>query len=72
MRANVVIDPTLNKDAMEASGLPTKIEESLRKTIEALSATCCIIDSNPLLFTDDDFASIVEHPGLVDAMAAGA
>lgn len=41
---------------------------TIRKTIDTLIATRCIIDGLPLLFSDRDFEPFVEHLGLVDAM----
>ena len=41
---------------------------TVRKTIDSLIATRCIVDGYPLLFSDKDFAPFVEHLGLVDAM----
>ena len=42
---------------------------TVRKTIDTLIATRCIIDDHALLFSDHDFAPFVEHLGLRDAMA---
>lgn len=42
---------------------------TIRKTIDTLIATRCIIDGHALLFSDRDFAPFVEHLGLRDAMA---
>lgn len=41
---------------------------TIRKTIDTLIATRCILDELPLLFGDRDFEPFVEHLGLVDAM----
>jgi predicted nucleic acid-binding protein len=41
---------------------------TVRKTIDTLIATRCIIDGLPLLFSDRDFDPFVEHLGLVNAM----
>lgn len=41
---------------------------TVRKTIDCLIATRCIIDNCPLLFSDRDFMPFVEHLGLIDAM----
>lgn len=41
---------------------------TVRKTIDTLIATRCILDGIPLLFSDRDFEPFVEHLGLVDAM----
>jgi hypothetical protein len=42
---------------------------TVRKTIDTLIATRCIIDEMPLLYSDRDFDPFVEHLGLVSAMA---
>jgi predicted nucleic acid-binding protein len=41
---------------------------TIRKTIDTLIATRCIVDDIPLLFSDRDFEPFVEHLGLIDAM----
>ena len=41
---------------------------TVRKTIDTLIATRCIMDGHELLFSDRDFAPFVEHLGLVTAM----
>lgn len=41
---------------------------TVRKTIDTLIATRCILDGHALLFSDRDFTPFVEHLGLVDAM----
>jgi predicted nucleic acid-binding protein len=38
---------------------------TVRKTIDTLIATRCIIDKLPLLYTDRDFDPFVEHLGLI-------
>jgi predicted nucleic acid-binding protein len=40
---------------------------TVRKTIDTLIATRCIIDSIPLLYSDRDFDPFVEHLGLISA-----
>jgi len=42
---------------------------TIRKTIDTLIATRCIMDGLPLLYSDRDFDPFVEHLGLVSAMA---
>ena len=42
---------------------------TVRKTIDTLIATRCIVDSHALLFSDRDFQPFVEHLGLTDAMS---
>ena len=44
---------------------------TVRKTIDTLIATRCIMDGLPLLFSDRDFEPFVEHLGLVDGMKEG-
>ena len=41
---------------------------TIRKTIDTLIATRCILDGLPLLYSDRDFDPFVEHLGLVSAM----
>lgn len=41
---------------------------TIRKTIDTLIATRCILDGIPLLFSEGDFEPFVEHLGLVGAM----
>lgn len=42
---------------------------TVRKTIDTLIATWCILNDVPLLFSDRDFDPFVEHLGLRSAMA---
>lgn len=42
---------------------------TVRKTIDTLIATRCILDGLPLLYRDRDFDPFVEHLGLRSAMA---
>ena len=44
---------------------------TIRKTIDTLIATRCILDNIPLLFCDRDFNPFVEHLGLQSALAPG-
>lgn len=41
---------------------------TVRKTVDALIATFCIDQKQPLLFTDRDFEPFVEHLALVPAL----
>ena len=41
---------------------------TIRKTIDTLIATRCILDGLPLLYSDRDFDPFVEHLGLMSAM----
>lgn len=42
---------------------------TVRKTIDTLIATRCILDGLPLLYSDGDFDPFVQHLGLISAMA---
>lgn len=42
---------------------------TIRKTIDTLIATRCILDDLPLLYRDRDFDPFVQHLGLRSAMA---
>ncbi len=41
---------------------------TIRKTIDTLIATRCIVDGIPLLYSDRDFDPFVEHLGLISAL----
>lgn len=41
---------------------------TIRRTIDTLIATRCILDRLPLLYSDRDFDPFVEHLGLVSAL----
>ena len=43
---------------------------TIRKTIDTLIATRCIIDRLPLLYSGRDFDPFVEHLGLIPALVA--
>ena len=43
---------------------------SVRKTIDTIIATRCIVDGHALLFSDRDFEPFVRHLGLRDALHA--
>ena len=60
----VAIEAARNYRTLRAKGV------TIRKTIDTLIATRCILDGLPLLFSDRDFEPFVEHLGLVDAMDA--
>ena len=45
---------------------------TVRKTIDTLIATRCILDNIPLLYADRDFDPFVEHLGLRNALDLGA
>jgi predicted nucleic acid-binding protein len=42
---------------------------TIRKTIDTLIATRCIVDNIPLLYSDRDFDPFVEHLGLIPCPA---
>jgi len=44
------------------------IGATIRKTIDTIIATRCIMDGHALLHRDRDFRPFVEHLGLIDAM----
>jgi predicted nucleic acid-binding protein len=44
---------------------------TVRKTIDTLIATWCILNDVPLLYSDRDFDPFVEHLGLRSAMTPG-
>lgn len=44
---------------------------TVRKTIDSLIATRCILDGHSLLYSDRDFDPFVDHLGLKSAMAQG-
>lgn len=44
---------------------------TVRKTIDTLIATWCILNDTRLLYSDRDFDPFVEHLGLRNAMATG-
>lgn len=60
---DVAIAAARNFRSLRAKGI------TVRKTIDCLIATRCIMDGLPLLYSDRDFDPFVEHLGLVSAMA---
>jgi len=58
----VAIEAARNYQTLRARGI------TIRKTIDTLIATRCIIDDLPLLYSDRDFDPFVEHLGLRSAM----
>ncbi len=58
----VALEAARNYRTLRAKGI------TVRKTIDTLIATRCIMDGHALLFSDRDFDPFVEHLGLVDAM----
>ena len=59
---DVALAAALNYRTLRARGV------TVRKTIDTLIATRCIIDGLALLYSDRDFDPFVEHLGLVPAM----
>ena len=59
----IAIEAARNYQKLRALGI------TIRKTIDTLIATRCIIDDIPLLYSDRDFDPFVEHLGLRSAMA---
>ncbi len=62
MSEPVAIAAARNYQTLRALGI------TIRKTIDTLIATRCIIDGIPLLYSDRDFDPFVEHLGLRSAM----
>ncbi len=58
------IEAARNYRTLRARGI------TVRKTIDTLIATRCILDSMPLLYSDRDFDPFVEHLGLISALDA--
>lgn len=63
-----ISDPTVAVEAARNDRTLRSRGVTIRKTIDTLIATRCILASLPLLFSDRDFEPFVEHLGLVDAM----
>ncbi|MEH3104275.1 MAG: PIN domain nuclease [Sphingomonas phyllosphaerae] len=59
----VALQAARNYRTLRARGI------TIRKTIDTLIATRCIIDGVPLLYSDRDFVPFVAHLGLRSAMA---
>jgi predicted nucleic acid-binding protein len=60
---DVALAAARNYRALRALGI------TIRKTIDTLIATRCIVDGIPLLYSDRDFDPFVAHLGLRSAMA---
>ena len=58
----VAIQAARNFRSLRAQGM------TIRKTIDTLIATRCILDGHALLYSDRDFDPFVEHLGLRSAM----
>ena len=63
-----IVTPSLAVDAAKNYRLLRARGITVRKTIDTLIATRCIVDGLPLLFSDRDFQPFVDHLGLIDAM----
>src|SRR5690242_15732224 len=63
--SEVAIAAARNYRALRARGV------TVRKTIDTLIATRCILDGHVLLYSDRDFDPFVEHLGLRSAMREG-
>lgn len=61
---DVAIQAARNFRTLRAMGV------TVRKTIDTLIATRCILDGHALLYSDRDFQPFVQHLGLVSAEAA--
>jgi predicted nucleic acid-binding protein len=58
----IAIEAARNFRRLRALGI------TVRKTIDTLIATRCIVDGHALLYSDRDFDPFVEHLGLVPAL----
>lgn len=58
----IAIQAARNYRALRANGI------TVRKTIDTLIATRCIVDGHALLYSDRDFDPFVEHLGLASGM----
>ena len=66
-----IVDPRI---AVQAARLYQRLRArgvTIRKTIDTLIATRCILDNIPLLYSDRDFDPFVEHLGLRSALGPG-
>lgn len=61
----VAVEAARNYQRLRALGI------TIRKTIDTLIATRCILDGLPLLYSDRDFDPFVEHLGLRSALDYG-
>lgn len=58
----LIVEAARNYRELRARGI------TVRKTIDTLIATRCIVDGIPLLYSDRDFDPFVEHLGLRSAL----
>ena len=61
---DIAVQAARNFRALRARGV------TVRKTIDTMIATRCIVDGHALLYSDRDFDPFVQHLGLVPAAAA--
>ena len=59
----IAVQAARNYRSLRARGV------TVRKTVDTLIATRCIVDGHSLLYSDRDFDPFVEHLGLETAMA---
>jgi predicted nucleic acid-binding protein len=59
---DIAIDAARNYQHLRSRGI------TIRKTIDTLIATRCILDAIPLLYSDRDYDPFVQHLGLRSAM----
>ncbi len=64
--ADIAVAAARNYRSLRAEGV------TIRKTIDTLIATRCIIDGIPLLYSDRDFDAFVTHLGLKSALPLAA
>ena len=64
-----VVDRQVSIEAAQNYRTLRAIGITIRKTIDTLIATRCIVDNIPLLYADRDFDPFVAHLGLRSAMA---
>jgi predicted nucleic acid-binding protein len=65
-----ICDPRCAIQAAQHNRTLRGLGKTIRKTIDTLIATRCIMDSIPLLYSDRDFDPFVEHLGLIPAVRA--
>lgn len=73
LRTLAVIDIGGEEVAVQAArnfGRLRTLGVTVRKTIDTLIATRCIVDRRPLLYSDRDFDLFVQHLGLLSAEGA--
>lgn len=63
-----VVDTVVAVEAARNYRMLRGLGITIRKTIDTLIATRCILDNMPLLYSDRDFDPFVQHLGLRSAM----